>query len=202
MDTKTHFESLRRRLGVLPKHVNSEFEEKCGSWLWCKMSTITVTWLCLSNRKSEHTWSHFFLFADFNGSPCCLHFGVNHLVEAHSATTESFNISAMTESKMLHPNLSSMDFPWIRVCPLLFPENTIDKSCNGMWPHAFTFFVWQTKHCDQIIDVCHRRQPLCLSLNSWSTCFGSKNVCTRTLSIYYRSYFRESCNLHTVQSSV
>ena len=61
------------------------------------MSTITVTWLCLSNRKSEHTWSHFFLFADFNGSPCCLHFGVNHLVEAHNATTESFLLhSALT----------------------------------------------------------------------------------------------------------
>ena len=152
--------------------------------------------------KGERTCSNCFLLADFAGSACGLQFRVNHLVEAHSATTESFNISTMLESKMLHLNLSSMDFPWIRVCPLLFPENTIDKSCNGMWPHAFTFFVWQTKHCDQIIDVCHRRQPLCLSLNSWSTCFGSKNVCTRTLSIYYRSYIRESCNLHTVQSSV
>ena len=122
------------------------------------MSTILFMWLCLSNRKGECTCSNCFLLADFPGSACGLQFGVNQLVEAHSSTTKSFNISAMMESKMLHLNLSSMNCPWIRVCPLLFPENTIDKSCTGMWPHAFTFFVWQTKPCDQIIDVCHRRQ--------------------------------------------
>ena len=35
-------------------------------------------WLYLSNRKAERKWSHSFLLADFAGTACCSHFGVNH----------------------------------------------------------------------------------------------------------------------------
>ena len=43
----------------------------------------------------------------------------------------------------------AIDFPRIRVRPLLFTEYAIVQTRTGMWPHAFTFLVWQTKPRDQ-----------------------------------------------------
>ena len=62
-----------------------------------------------------------FSLTDFAGPDCCSHFGVNHLMGAHNATTENPEAgsppSAMMRSKMLPLKLSSMDFPSDR-----FPE--------------------------------------------------------------------------------
>ena len=131
--------------GVLPKQVDREFKDKSNSWLWRQTLTISVTWLCLSNRKAERTWLHSFLFGDFAGKACCLQFGVSEstiFVEAPNSSTESFLYhSAIMEPKMLPLKLSCMDFPRIRVHLLLFTEYAIVKSRKGMWPHAFTFFV-------------------------------------------------------------
>ena len=138
---------------LLPKQVDREFKDKSDSWLWRQTLTISVTWLYLSNRKAERTWSHSFLLADFAGTACCSHFGVSEstiFVEAPNTSTESFLLhSAMMESKMLPLKLSCMDFPRIRVRLLQFTEYVIVKSRTGMWPHAFTFFSWETKPRDQ-----------------------------------------------------
>ena len=149
---------------LLPKQVDREFKDKSNSWLWRQTLTILVTWLCLSNRKAERKWSHSFLLGDFAGTACCSLVvqlvGVSEstiLVEAPNSSTESFLYhSAMMEPKMLPQKLSCMDFPRIRVRLLLFTEYAIVKSRTGMWPHASTFFVWQTKPRDQN----RRRLPL------------------------------------------
>ena len=80
--------------------------------------------------------SHSFLLADFTGSDCCSHFGVNHLMGAHKATTENPDAgsppSAVMEYKMFPLKLSSMDFSRIRVRLLLLIENAIVQSRTGM----------------------------------------------------------------------
>ena len=133
---------------LLPKQVDREFKDKSDSWLWRQTLTISVTWLYLSNRKAERTWSHSFLLADFAVTACCSESTI--FVEAPNTSTESFLLhSAMMESKMLPLKLSCMDFPRIRVRLLQFTEYVIVKSRTGMWPHAFTFFSWETKPRDQ-----------------------------------------------------
>ena len=120
------FQQTSMQWDILPKQVDREFIDKSGSWLWRQTLTISITWLCLLNRKAERTWSHSFLLADFAGTVCCSHFGVwgqPFFVKAPNTSTESFLLhSAMMESIMLPLKLSCTDFPWIRVRFLLFTE--------------------------------------------------------------------------------
>ena len=102
-----------------------------SNWLWRQTLMISVTWRCLSNRKTERTWSHSFLLGDFAGTACCSQFGVSEstiFVEAPNSSTESFLYhSTIMEPKMLPLKLSCMDFPRIRVHLLLFTEYAIVK---------------------------------------------------------------------------
>ena len=111
------FADNRLDASVLPKQVDCEFKDKSNSWLWRQTLTISVTWLCLANRKAERTWSHSFLLGDFAFPACCSQFGVSEstiFMEAPNSSTESFLYhSAMMEPKMFPLKLSCMDFPQI-----------------------------------------------------------------------------------------
>ena len=114
-----------------------------------KTSVTVDCWLCFSNLEGERKWLHSFLLLTWNklfgnSKPIC-NLGICSWKKSWSGSPPS----TMIESKMLPLKLSAMDFPRIRVRLLLFTEYVIIKSSTGMWPHAFTFFIWQTKPRDQ-----------------------------------------------------
>ena len=142
--------------------------------------TMLVTWLCLSNRKAERTWSHSLLLADFAGTTCCSQFGVSEstiFVDAPNTSTESFLLhSVMMEPKMLPLNLSCMDLPRIRVQLLLFYRIRHCKITHWNKTICVRLSSGKQSQLIKIVDVCRRSQPPRLSLNSRSTCFGSISI--------------------------
>ena len=155
---------------LLPKQVDCEFKDKRDSRLWRQTSTSSVTWLCLSNPKDESTCSHSFLHAAFAGSVCCSHFGVNHLMGAHNATTAE-NPDAGSKSFLLKFHLWNSRELEFALCYL---QNT------SLFNHALEcdhmrspFWFDKQSHVTKIVDVWSQSQPPQLSLNSRSTCFGS-----------------------------
>ena len=112
-------------------------------------STISVTWLFLSNPKGEHKCSHSFLLGDFSGSVCCSHFGVYHLKGAHNATWTTENTdteslpSVMMESKMLPLKLHLWTSCELQLVFWFFSPFWFDNKAT--WPKSLTSGI-EIKH--------------------------------------------------------
>ena len=119
MYVHTRSEMTKRGKGiahkVLLKQADCKFKDKPDSLLWGQISMISVTWLCFSNPKGQHTWSHSFPLAK-NAS--CFHLWLFHKLE--------FALSSLQNTPLKYDHIRS---------PFLFDKQshttkTIDIGCQ------------------------------------------------------------------------
>ena len=108
---------------LLPKQVDREFKDKRGGWLRRQTSTILVTWLCLSDEKGEHMWSH---SEEAFYTP-----------SLRNVTSWSIWGQLGLPRKWLAPKLRSANNK-------LYRTGEVSKE-KRMWPRAFGFSISQNK---------------------------------------------------------